>query len=200
VCANTPQAKGRVERAHQTLQDRLVKELRLRGISTLEDGNAFLPAWREDFNARFARAPLSPHDAHRPLRDDEDLDVILTWQEERKLSENLTLNYKCITYLVEPGPETLQLRRSRVRVYEDADGNVEIRHDGTLLPSSLFFDKKPMVRQADIVENKRLGHVLALIQADQRKRDNDRLASRNLTLRQKQRIRAAREAADAASP
>lgn len=200
LCANTPQAKGRVERAHQTLQDRLVKELRLRGISTPEDGNAFLPAFREDFNARFARAPLSSHDAHRPLRDDEDLNVVFTWQEERKLSENLTLNYKCITYLMEPGPETLPLRGSRVRVYEDADGNVAIRHEGKLLPSSPFFDKKPMVRQADIVENKRLGHILALIQADQRKRDNERLASRKLTLRQKRRIKAAREVADTVTP
>lgn len=200
VCANTPQAKGRVERAHQTLQDRLVKELRLRGISTLEDGNAFLPAFRDDFNQRFAREPLSPHDAHRPLRNDEDLDMIFTWQEERKLSSNLTLNYKCVTYLIEPDAQTLPLAGDRVRVYEDADGNIEIRHDGVLLASRPFFDKKPMVRQADIVENKRLAHVLTLIQADQRKRDNERLASRNLTLRQKERLRAARQAADASTP
>jgi homeodomain-containing protein len=197
ICANTPQAKGRVERAHQTLQDRLVKELRLRGISTLEDGNAFLPAFREDFNERFGREPLSPHDAHRPVRDDEDLDVIFTWQEERKLSSNLTLNYKCVTWLIESGPDTLPLAGNRVRVYEDADGNVEIRHGATLLPSSPFFDKNPMVTQADIVENKRLGYALSLIQADQRKRDEQRLANRKLSLRQKQRIRAAREAADA---
>ena len=69
VCANTPQAKGRVERAHLTLQDRLVK-LRLRGLSTPQAGNAYLPAFRSDYNARFACEPRSAHDAHRPLRDD----------------------------------------------------------------------------------------------------------------------------------
>jgi hypothetical protein len=59
ICANTSQAKGRVERANLTLQDRLVKELRLAGISTMEAGNAFLPAFMEDYNRRFAKAPFS---------------------------------------------------------------------------------------------------------------------------------------------
>lgn len=63
IHANTPQAKGRVERANQTLQDRLVKELRLRGISDLEAANAFLPAFIADYNARFAVASQSPPDA-----------------------------------------------------------------------------------------------------------------------------------------
>ena len=59
ICANTPQAKGRVERANQTLQDRLVKELRLRGISDIDSGNAYLPEFREDFNRRFAVLPAA---------------------------------------------------------------------------------------------------------------------------------------------
>nr|MBC8504277.1 ISNCY family transposase [Chloroflexota bacterium] len=54
LCANTPQAKGRVERANQTLQDRLVKELRLHGISDMQSGNAYLPKFLDDFNKRFA--------------------------------------------------------------------------------------------------------------------------------------------------
>ena len=59
ICANAPQAKGRVERANGTLQDRLVKEMRLAGISTIEAGNAFLPAFMEDYNRRFAKEPRS---------------------------------------------------------------------------------------------------------------------------------------------
>ncbi len=59
LCANTPQAKGRVERGFQLLQDRLVKELRLHDISSLEAGNAYLPEFREDFNRRFAVVPCS---------------------------------------------------------------------------------------------------------------------------------------------
>ena len=76
MCANTSQAKGRVERANLTLQDRLVKELRLREISTLEAANAFAPRFIVDFNARFAKPALRDFDAHRPVRADEDLDMI----------------------------------------------------------------------------------------------------------------------------
>jgi hypothetical protein len=83
ICANSPQAKGRVERMNKTLQDRLVKELRLRGIATMEAGNAYLPTFMDDYNRRFGRPPRNAHDAHRPLRGDEDLRRIFSWQEER---------------------------------------------------------------------------------------------------------------------
>src|SRR5260370_38605084 len=66
LCANTSQAKGRVERAHQSVQDRLVKELRLAGISTMEAANGFLPALLKPHNARFAKPPASEQDLHRP--------------------------------------------------------------------------------------------------------------------------------------
>lgn len=197
ICANTPQAKGRVERANLTLQDRLVKELRLRGISTPDAGNAFLPTFRVDYNRRFAQLPRNPHDAHRPLRPADDLATIFTWQEPRKLSANLTVHYRCITYLVTPKPATLALRGHQVQVHEDAAGQVTVRHYGTLLPSTPFVDKKPMVRNADIVANKRLDVILSQIQAQQRERDAARLASPHLTLRQKARLRAARAVADA---
>ena len=68
ICANSSQAKGRVERAHKTLQDRLVKELRLAGASSLAAGNALLPAFMADYNARFAKPPANGKDLHRPLR------------------------------------------------------------------------------------------------------------------------------------
>ena len=200
VCANTPQAKGRVERAHLTLQDRLVKELRLRGISTPEAGNAYLPEFRADYNERFGREPASGHDAHRPVRGDENLDRIFTWQEERKLSRNLTLHYKRVIYLAPPGPETLQLAGERCHVHESEDGRIEVRHGGTILPCRAFFDKNPHVEQGAIVAHKRLGAVLTKIQADQRERDHRRLASPSLTLRQKDRIRAAQTRAEAAAP
>ncbi len=58
ICANSSQAKGRVERANGTLQDRLVKEMRLCGIDTIAAGKAFLPAFIDDYNARFAKAPV----------------------------------------------------------------------------------------------------------------------------------------------
>jgi len=75
MCANTSKAKGRVERANHTLQDRLVKELRLRDISTRETANAFASHFIADFNSRFAKPARRDFNAHRPLRPDEDLDL-----------------------------------------------------------------------------------------------------------------------------
>ena len=117
ICAHSPQAKGRVERMNQTLQDRLVKELRLRTISSMETGNAFLPEFMDDYNRRFARPPRNPHDAHRPLTTDEDLESIFSWQEERMLTANLVVHFKRMTYLIEPSPDTLPLGGQRVRVH-----------------------------------------------------------------------------------
>ena len=68
ICANGSQAKGRVERTHLTLQDRLVKELRLRNISAMEAANAFMPEFIADYNARFAKVPRNSNNTHRPLR------------------------------------------------------------------------------------------------------------------------------------
>ena len=64
--------------------------------------NPYLSEFRADYNQRFAREPLNVHDAHRPLRDDDDLDLIFTWQEDRKLSRNLTFQYTRVMYIVEP--------------------------------------------------------------------------------------------------
>src|ERR1017187_7358715 len=76
ICANTAAAKGRVERAHKTLTDRLVKELRLQGISSIEAANAFMPAFIAAYNAKFGKVPRDGHDAHRAIREDENLDLI----------------------------------------------------------------------------------------------------------------------------
>ena len=88
ICANTPQAKGRVERANQTLQDRLVKELRLRGISSMDAANEYASEFMTDLNNRFAAQPRSSHDAHRQLLPSEDLDLIFTKRDLRILSKN----------------------------------------------------------------------------------------------------------------
>jgi hypothetical protein len=194
ICANSPQAKGRVERMNQTLQDRLVKELRLRDIASMEAGNEFLPEFIEDYNRRFAKAPRNPHDAHRSLRREEDLDRIFSWQEDRTLSQNLTVHFKRVTYLVERSPENLGLARRRVVVHEWEDGRVELRCEGRRLPYSVF-DNNPVVSQGAVVENKRLGAVLSVIQGAQTERDRSRLASKKLTKREKARVVEARASA-----
>jgi hypothetical protein len=90
-----------VERANQTLQDRLVKEMRLRGINDMQQGNAYLPEFMADFNARFAVQPRSSLDAHRPMRVHQNLDQILAWQETRTVSKNLTIQFKNVVYQIQ---------------------------------------------------------------------------------------------------
>ena len=173
ICANAPQAKGRVERANGTLQDRLVKEMRLAGVSSIEAGNAFLPAFMEDYNRRFAKEPHSDKDLHRPLADHDHLDEAFAWKEERTVSNSLTLQYDQVLFILEPNEVTRPLARRRVTVFDYPDGRLAIKHDGLELPYRIF-DRRQQVNQAAVVENKRLGPVLAYIAERQKELDMGR--------------------------
>ena len=81
ICANTPQAKGRVERVNRTLQDRLIKEMRLMNISNAEQGNKFLPEFMGKFNKKFGIKSIDPKNMHREIMPHEDLNEIFSWQE-----------------------------------------------------------------------------------------------------------------------
>lgn len=154
ICANTPQAKGRIERGFLTLQDRLVKELRLRGISSIEDGNAYLPEFMPDFNHRFAVQPRSSHDAHRPVLLPEDvLHLIFSRQETRTLSKNLTLQYKKVIYQIQTNRPTYALRKARVTVCESLQGEIAILYKGRLLDYAIHHKQQ---RQAEVVPTKAL--------------------------------------------
>jgi transposase len=155
ICANTPQAKGRVERANQTLQDRLVKELRLRGIADIEAANAYLAEFRDDFNRRFAVEPRSTHDAHRPLLKTENLDIILTHQKTGTLSKNLTVQYNKVIYQIQSDRPDYTLRNAKVNVCENAKGEVTILYKNQPLSYSIYY--KP-ARQAEVVDTKTLDH------------------------------------------
>lgn len=149
ICANTPQAKGRVERANLTLQDRLVKELRLQGIDTIEAANEFMPTYIQDFNARFAVQPRSHHDAHRPLLfSEEELDLIFSLQETRSLSKNLTLQYHKVIYQIQTTRPAYALRNAQVTVCENPNGEIVILYKGKPLDFSVFHRQQ---RQAEIV-------------------------------------------------
>lgn len=138
LCANTPQAKGRVERANQTLQDRLVKELRLHQISDLTTANAFLPTFRTAFNRRFAVQAREPQDAHRPLRLTDDLTRILALREMRTVSKNLTLNYNRTVYQLQTGRAAYTLRHAKVEVRERYDGGLQILYKGKPLDYTIY--------------------------------------------------------------
>ncbi len=127
LCANSSQAKGRVERANHTLQDRLVKELRIASISDTTSGNAFLPGFVEPFNERFSIGA-----ANRPG--------------QTELAKGLAGQY--------------------VELYDSPDRLLEVRWKGQSLPYRIF-SKDQRVSHTAVVENKRLGHALAIVKAQQ---------------------------------
>ena len=157
LCASTPQAKGRIERVNQTLQDRLVKEMRLRGISSIEQANLFLPEFIEDFNKRFAVPPRSQNNAHRPLTKLENLTQILAWQEARILSKNLTLQFKKVVYQIRSPRSSYALRNANVIVCEDHQAHILVLYQGKELPYSLFYKQEHL---PEIVETKTVDVVL----------------------------------------
>jgi hypothetical protein len=166
ICANSSQAKGRVERANKTLQDRLVKELRLAGVSSMEEGNAFLPGFMADYNARFAKAPFNDKDLHRPMAPGDRLNEAFTWRAERTLSQSLTLQYDNILFMVEPSTFAQAAIGRRVEVVDFPDGRLEIRYKGRSMPYRTF-DKLRRVTDTAVLENKRLGGLLTLIRQSQ---------------------------------
>jgi len=178
LCANSPQAKGRVERANKTLQDRLVKELRLRGINGIDAANAMLPGFVADHNGRFAKTPRSPKDLHRPLSARDDVDAALTWREERTVSHSLTLQYDKVLFLLEPSEFARGLARRRVTVFDYPDGRLEIRYRGRVLPYSTFDKLRHVPRQAAVVERKNLDAALGTSRLAQAKRDAGGAASK----------------------
>ncbi len=167
LCANSSQAKGRVERANRTLQDRLVKELRLAGISHIDAGNAFLPGFMERFNERFAVQPTRSEDLHRRLQLAPDrLNDVLCHREQRYVGAQLTLSYDRRQIILERNETTEELAGKYVELYDFADRPLEIRWNGKQLPYRTF-RKNQRVTHAAVVENKRLGHALAIVKAQQ---------------------------------
>jgi hypothetical protein len=157
ICANSPQAKGRVERVIQTLQDRLPKEMRLRGISNMTDGNAYLPEFMADLNQRFAVEPRSSVNAHRPLTAKEDLARILTWQETRTLSKNLTLQFQKTVYQIQTNRPSYALHNAQVLVCVNAQEEIAILYNGKALSYTIY---KQQAKQAEIVPAKQVNHTL----------------------------------------
>jgi len=128
IPAHSPQAKGRIERFFGTLQDRLVKGLRLAGVSRLEEANRYLeeefwPLWER----RFTVQPANPTDAHRPLGPEQDLAAILSHVESRVVMNDYTLRFQGQLYQVAKADIGPGLRGAQVRVEKRLDGTVAVR-------------------------------------------------------------------------
>ena len=143
-----------------------MKELRLAGINTIEAANAFLPNFVADYNGRFAKPAARDQDFHRSVDPRQDLDQILCWREQRQVSHQLVLNYSRMKLTLKPEGLAVGLRGKMVEIYDFPDGRLEVRWKGRSLPYSAF-DKLQRVSHAAIVENKRLGEILAWIKEQQ---------------------------------
>ncbi len=131
IAAQSPQAKGRIERLWATLQDRLVSELRTRGIRTLAAANAFLPEFLADFAPRFTRAPATPTPAWRPAP--RELDRLLSCRYPRTIARDNTVRVTSRWVQVPPGRGARSYAGCRVEVRELLDGRLMVFYQGGLL-------------------------------------------------------------------
>jgi transposase len=143
ICANSPQAKGRVERANRTLQDRLVKELRIAGIADINTANDFVKNYIESHNERFAVAPRDERDAHRPVAQHERLGRILAPRRSRRLSKAMLFQHDNAVYHVTTTQRRLVFPRALVDVIDAPDGTILVERDGALLDFELVTRKQP---------------------------------------------------------
>jgi len=160
ICANSPQAKGRVERANRTLQDRLVKELRLYNICDIASANAFLPDYLNAHNERFAIQPRSEIDAHRPLQQTDDLHIILSHVEERVVSKDLTFKFQSKTYQLTPDSRERRMQHQHVLI-RCINGEMIVQHRGSSVSfAEIFSFAQPVVDAKSInaqIDRSRLG-------------------------------------------
>ena len=149
IFANTPQAKGRVERVNQTLQDRLVKELRLLNISSIEEANRYLPTFITWFNTKFSVTPKSTINAHRPLLNEYNLAEIFCLKYLRILTKDLTAQYQERTFRIQIDPKLeYSLRRAPVQIFESLDGKILIKYKEQTLDYSVI-NIQPKVSECD---------------------------------------------------
>ena len=169
LCANTSQAKGRVERANRTLQDRLVKELRLRNISDIASGNSFLKEYKDRFNRQFTKPAAKPDNLHRTMNVEPDrLQDVLCLRDQRHVGQQLTFKYNNRKIMLEVNDITRGLVGKYVDTFQMADGRLRVRWKGMELPYTVFDNGAQRINQAAIIDNKRLGAALAMIKLQQR--------------------------------
>ena len=132
VFARSPEAKGRIERANGTFQDRLVSELRLAGVTTIEEANRVLEEFLTRFNEHFGVPASQTEPAYRSL-DGINIDGVLCYKEIRKVSRDNTVQYHGKTLQIFPGPERTSYARAHVEVQERLDGRLIICYRGKIL-------------------------------------------------------------------
>lgn len=131
IFADSPQAKGRIERLWQTFQDRLISELRLMNISTLEEANEYLHSvFLPKYNQKFTRKPQLEEVAYRPIPEGMDLDHIFCLKEKRQVHGDHTISYKGRKYLILPTKTRFSFAKAKVEVHKRLDESIHIFYQG----------------------------------------------------------------------
>ena len=125
IHANSPQAKGRIERLFRTLQDRMVKEMRLAGVNSIEQANEFLIKYLPTYNAQFKVKPVSGVDLHQPALSMRELDKVLCIRDERTVKNDFTIAYNSKLYQIKD-----VVKAQKVFVEERIDGSMHITNKG----------------------------------------------------------------------
>lgn len=169
IHAATPQAKGRVERANQTLQDRLIKEMRLAGVASIAEAQAFADSFRQRWNERFAVAPRQAEDAHRPWSGSRaDLAEEMARREERTLSKALTFSAGAVRYAVRTTGPGMALRGAKVTLLHFLDGTLRVRFKDRELAVTPFKTRPaPQPTEDDKTLDARLDAVIARLKTPQ---------------------------------
>ena len=142
IQAQTPQAKGRVERANKTLQDRLIKEMRLAGINNLDEANAFLPEFISDFNQRFGKPAKNKQDAHRKvLHTSREVDLILSRHSKRKASNALEISYEKTIYQIQGNRH--RLKQQQITVCDLFGKEIVLLYEGEEIAYKRFNERGP---------------------------------------------------------
>ncbi len=142
IHAHSPQAKGRIERAFGTLQDRLVKEMRLAGVRSREEANVFLASYLPRLNERFTRDAKKRGDLHQPLPEEINLREILCIKGNRTINDGYIIRWRRRVLLLDN--PSIAMRRRKVEVREHFDGQVTIKFKDRYLDFHEVFEAKPM--------------------------------------------------------
>jgi transposase len=157
ICANSPQAKGRVERVNQTLQDRLIKDMRLAGVSSIEAGNAYLEGYIKKHNDRFGVEALNKEDAHRKLvHNEEELKLILSTKETRKINKNLEFSLHNAKHQIINAGKGHRMRQGVVSIYNTSCGELKLLYEGKELEYRVLEERKWPI----IADSKEIGAII----------------------------------------
>jgi hypothetical protein len=149
ICAHSPQAKGRVERANGVLQDRLIKELRERDISSIEKANIFLEEFRLSYNKKFAVTPANPNNAHRQMLFSQNLEHLCMIEEERILAKDLSFQYKNEIYQIDSKYKH-RLYGKKVKIYELDNKVKKVLQNGKELKFCKYKEKVEPIKIMDV--------------------------------------------------